>query len=131
MSNDENKPIDLKQFKRRRAITGYDKVRDGIDAKVWQDWCAAWQGYADGVANAPEVPDYLRRSDNPDAVFSVLLGELVTLGQAEGVDDIIEIVLNHTLTQCRPEGKLHELLDRAWNLSEGGGDEEAGEKLNA
>ena len=130
----DDKPVDLKQFKRRRAISAYDKVREGIDAKTWQGLRTLWQGYADGVANAPEVPDfdYGRRSDNPRAVFSVLLGELVSLAQAFEVDDndIIDTLLLAALTQCEPEGRLHELIDRAWNLLDSG-DEEASEKLNA
>lgn len=132
MSNHDDTPIDLKQFKRKRAIAARNKAVDAIDAKTWKDLCALWQNYANGVANAPDVPNLPRESHHPSAVFITLLGELVSLAQALKLDDsdIIDSLLLTALTHCESEGRLHELMDRAWNLLDSG-DEEAGEKLNA
>jgi hypothetical protein len=124
----ENKPVNLSQFRQ----AAYTKSVDKIDDKVWQDLCTLWGDYANSVSTMPTLRDGFRRSESADAVFSVLLDDFVSLAQAKGVsnESIIWDSLSSALIQCEPEGRLHELIDRAWNLLDSG-DEEAGEKLNA
>jgi hypothetical protein len=129
MSNEENKTIDLKQFKRRRTMAEYvqyNKATEQLGETMWEELRALWARYADEAPKVPITPDGLRMSGDADAVFSVLLKDLILLTQIKGADseDIIAILCLSAFVHCPPEGRLYELLGRASGLLMYG-DEEA------
>jgi hypothetical protein len=128
MSDEENKPINLKDIK-HAARDKRDRTYKQTEDALWQNLCEVWDAHASGVAKLPRVPGDLYRSDNPDAVFSVLLENLISLAQAQQVDneDILEIMVSLASADCEPKGRVEELLDRAFNVLHYG-DEEAMEK---
>ena len=117
MSDDENKPVDLKQFKRRRAMAAHNEAYKQLTETIWRELFALWARYADEAPKLPDTPDGLRLSADADAVFSELLQDLISLAQAHGADneDIIECLCSLAITCCEPKGRLYELLYQASN----------------
>jgi hypothetical protein len=129
MSDDEKKPVDLKQFeqrRQRRAMAAYDEALEQFTEATWRGLCALWERYADEAPKVPKVDGLVWLLGDPDAVFNELLLKLISLAQARGVDNkvIIECLCHSALTECEPEIRLEKLLDRATNLLMFG-DEEA------
>jgi hypothetical protein len=127
MTDETAAPVDLKDFKRRREMTAHEEAREKLRETMWQDLCALWTRYAAEAPKVPKVPKVpleggltLGLSGDAAAVFCTLLEDLVSLAEAQGVDNgemfywLCSAALN-----CKPEGRLRELLGRAINLSEG------------
>jgi hypothetical protein len=120
-----DKPVDLKNFKHRRAMTAHEKAADQLRETMWQKLCELWAHYATEAPKVPKVPLAegltLQRSGDAGAVFLTVLDDLVSLAQAQGVDngEILYWLLSNALCEGDPEGRLRELLARALNLLEG------------
>jgi hypothetical protein len=127
-SDDNNKPISLKDFARQRATKVHDDAYARFREAMWQDLCALWIRYAEGTETLPAAGK-LQRSAEPEAVFGNLLGHLISLAQASGVDneEVMDCLLIEALSQCEPKGRLRHLLHKASNLLENG-DEDSWEK---
>jgi hypothetical protein len=127
-NDDDNKPVDLKEFRRRKGCATFSDAAEQFDETIWQETGALWARCANEATRVPESPHGLAMSGDPDAVFSRLLENLVMLAQAQGVenDDILEMLLSHAITECKPTGRLYELLHKASDLLEYG-DENASE----
>ena len=54
--NNENKPVELKQFKRRRTMDAFSKADDQLRATMWHELCALWGKYTDEAARVPATP---------------------------------------------------------------------------
>jgi hypothetical protein len=121
-SDDENKPIDLKQFKRRRAMASHNVARKKLTETTWRELCALWARYAGEAPKLPDTPSGLRLYADADAIFSVLLEDLISVAQAHGVnnEDIIEILCSFAIVLCEPKGRLYELLDLASRVTKDG-----------
>jgi hypothetical protein len=89
-------------------MTVDNKAHEQYREAMWRDLCGLWARY---VNERPKVPM------NPDAVFDVLLGDLVSLAQGHRVDNkgILITLCSIAVDLCEPEdnepaSKLHELL---------------------
>jgi hypothetical protein len=124
MVNDDDKVVDLKQFKRRRSFEADRQLKEAI----WEVLVAVWAKYAEEASKVPPTPEGLSLATDPGAIFLTLLGDLVSLAQAHGADneDLIEILCLAALTHCEPKGRLYELLDRAFRLLQYGDEEGEG-----
>ena len=125
MNSDDSRIVELKNFRRR----AYNKATDAIEEATWHALADVWFDYANAIENVPPLPGGLRLSGSPSAVFSTLAGNLVAMAQALKVDndDILETLLSAALVECKPKGRLYQLLHKASNLLEDG-DEDSWEK---
>jgi hypothetical protein len=132
-NDDEKKPIDLQQFKRRRIMAAHNEAYDKLRETMWQELVALWAKYAEELAKVPPSAGGLQESAEPNAIFSRVLSDLVSLAQAHGVDNehILLDMLCLSLLECKPKGRrLEELLQRAYDLLMYN-DEESSSKINA
>jgi hypothetical protein len=117
---DDEKRVDLEQLRRRKLTAAQEQLGD----TMWQELCALWERFADEARTLPDNPDGKPLSAN--ALFIVLLSQLIALAQAHQADNdlIIDHLVAYALDECRPKGRLRELLERALSLSLSG-DEDA------
>jgi hypothetical protein len=131
MSDEEKRPteaqmreaLDLKQIRRKRNTDAEKHLREIL----WLDLRTAWATYSANIAALPVIPgpNELRLSPAPNAVIYDVFDHLVLLAQAYKVnnDDIVFSALGALLDRCEIEhgSKLHELFERALDLTEGTG----------
>jgi hypothetical protein len=112
MSDDE-KPVDLEEFKQRRVKTAREQLHD----TMWQELCALWERSADGARTLPDNPEGKPLSAN--ALFIVLARDLIRLAQLQGADNdlIFDHLLAYALDECKSEGRQRELLAYTLSLS--------------
>jgi hypothetical protein len=112
MSDDEN-PIDLEQFKRRKLTAAQEQLRD----TMWEELCALWVRSAEEARTWPDNPKGKPLSGN--ALFIVLSRQLIWLAKAQGADNdlMIDYLLAYALDECKPTGRQRELIERALSLS--------------
>ena len=112
MSDDE-KPVDLEEFKQRRVKTAREQLHD----TMWQELCALWERSADGARTLPDNPEGKPLSAN--ALFIVLARDLIRLAQLQGADNdlIFDHLLAYALDECKPTGRQRDLIERALSLS--------------
>jgi len=124
MTDDDDKIVDLRTFKRKSRAKADDQTMDKLWAALW----AVWVDYAEQVSGR-QAPSELCLSGNPSAVFVTLAGELVAMAKAQNIEDnyILDTLLSLALIECEPKGRLYQLLNKAENLLNYG-DEDAWEK---
>ena len=112
MSDDE-KPVDLEEFKQRRVKTAREQLHD----TMWQELCALWARSAEEARTWPDNPKGKPLSGN--ALFIVLSRQLIWLAQAQGADSdlMVDYLLAYALDVCKPKGRQRELIERALSLS--------------
>jgi hypothetical protein len=112
--NDDEKPIDLEQFKRLKLTAAQEQLRD----TMWQDLCALWERSAEEARTWPDNPKDKPLSAN--ALFIVLSRQLIWLAQAQGADNdlMVDYLLAYVLDECKPTGRQRNLIERAlrWSL---------------
>jgi hypothetical protein len=112
MSDDEN-PIDLEQFKRRKLTAAHKQLSD----MMWQELCALWNRSADAARTWSDNPEGKPLSAN--ALFIALSHQLIWLAQAQGADNdlMVDYLLAYALDECKPKGRQRDLIERALSLS--------------
>jgi hypothetical protein len=113
MSDDE-KPVDLEEFKRRRAMAYNDEAYEELGKSVCEDLCALWDRLADESRK-------LQRPKSADSIFYFMSSVLILLAQKHQVDNdlIIICLLLSALEDCKPKDKVYELIVHAGALMTG------------
>jgi hypothetical protein len=111
--NDDEKPVDLEQFKRRKLTAAQEQLRD----TMWQELCALWERSAEEARTWPDNPKGKPLSAN--ALFIVLARDLIRLAQLQGADNdlIFDHLLAYALDECKSEGRQRDLLAYTLSLS--------------
>jgi hypothetical protein len=111
--NDDEKPIDLEQFK-RRITAAHEQLRD----MMWQELCALWERSADEARTWPDNPEGKPLSAN--ALFIALSLQLIRLAQKQGADNdlMVDHLLAYAVDACEPKGRQRDLIEHALSLSE-------------
>ena len=112
-SDDENKPVDLEQFRLSRTMTAYKteyhKLRSAAEAALndlWNEW-------AEGLPKVPRVGQVGLSSD-PGVIFLDVLLDLMWLAQVHGADkeDIRQSLVDAVGLLTDLEQALAEMADR-------------------
>jgi hypothetical protein len=111
--NDDENPVDLEQFKRRKLTAAQEQLRD----TMWQELCALWARSAEEARTWPDNPKGKPLSGN--ALFIVLQLQLIWLAQSQGADNdlMVDYLLAYALDACKPKGRQRDLIERALRLS--------------
>jgi hypothetical protein len=111
--NDDEKPVDLEQFKQGKLTAAQEQLRD----TMWQELCALWERSAEEARTWPDNPKGKPLSGN--ALFIVLSRQLIWLAQAQGADSdlMVDYLLAYALDECKPKGRQRDLIERALSLS--------------
>jgi len=122
----DDKIVDLNKFKRAARHKAEDQTMD----KVWRGLTDLWLSYEEEVRHQPASKNELRLSDDPAAVFSVLVEYLVRIAKATELEneEILNMLLTLAIIECQPKGRLWQLLTKASNLLDYG-DEDAWENM--
>jgi hypothetical protein len=117
---DDNKPIDLKEVRHTRAMAEHDRAEDWVSSAAREGVDILWDFWAEALEKMPGVPvgnKILRMCSDPEVVFERQLSDLVSKAKAKGVNNeqIMEALIGFA-RECGPEGRLSELVDKAYSL---------------
>ena len=119
-SDDENKPVDLGQFRHRRAMTAYKTesdaaiaARNDLRSAAWATLNDLWNEWAEGLPKVPCVGQVGLSSD-PGVILMDVLLDLMWLAQVHGADkeDIRQSLVDAVGLLTDLEQALAEMADR-------------------
>ena len=112
-SDDENKPVDLGQFRHRRAMTAYKTESDKLRSAAWAALNDLWNEWAEGLPKVP-CPGKVGLSSDPGVIFFEVLLDLMWLAQVHGADkeDIRQSLVDAVGLLTDLEQALAEMADR-------------------